>query len=87
MEVANGLVADERVWWTPFWFGCVAGVVPWVGIGIYLFGAGVRTGASTVGATLECDGPRRPHDLRIVRLRFVETGQQLSSDLGPPLHR
>ena len=40
MEVANGLEDDERVWWTPFWFGCVAGVVPWVGVGIYLFGPG-----------------------------------------------
>ncbi len=40
MEVANGLDGEERVWWTPFWFGCVAGVVPWVGIGVYLFGPG-----------------------------------------------
>lgn len=26
--------------WTPFVFGCIAGVVPWIGIGIYLVGAG-----------------------------------------------
>jgi hypothetical protein len=26
--------------WTPFVFGCVAGVVPWAAIGIYLVGAG-----------------------------------------------
>lgn len=26
--------------WTPFVFGCIAGVVPWIGIGIYLIGAG-----------------------------------------------
>ncbi len=26
--------------WTPFAFGCIAGVVPWIGIGIYLVGAG-----------------------------------------------
>lgn len=25
--------------WTPFWFGCIAGVFPWLAIGIYLFGA------------------------------------------------
>lgn len=26
--------------WTPFLFGCIAGAVPWIAIGIYLFGAG-----------------------------------------------
>lgn len=26
--------------WTPFVFGCLAGAVPWIGIGIYLIGAG-----------------------------------------------
>jgi hypothetical protein len=26
--------------WTPFAFGCIAGAVPWIGIGIYLIGAG-----------------------------------------------
>jgi len=26
--------------WTPFVFGCVAGIVPWLGIGFYLVGAG-----------------------------------------------
>jgi hypothetical protein len=26
--------------WTPFIFGCIAGAVPWIGIGIYLIGAG-----------------------------------------------
>lgn len=38
METKNdpGPAAD----WSPFVFGCVAGVVPWVVIGIYLFGAG-----------------------------------------------
>ena len=25
-----------RAWWTPFWFGCVAGIGPWVAIGAYL---------------------------------------------------
>ncbi len=24
--------------WLPFWFGCVAGAVPWIAIGAYLFG-------------------------------------------------
>ena len=38
METTNdpGPGAD----WTPFVFGCIAGVVPWIGIGIYLVGAG-----------------------------------------------
>lgn len=48
MEVANGPAtgsssdakAEGHIWWTPFWFGCVAGVVPWVAVGIYLFGPG-----------------------------------------------
>ncbi|MBW8172226.1 heliorhodopsin HeR [Ornithinimicrobium sp. Arc0846-15] len=26
----------ERAWWTPFWFGCVAGVGPWLGVAGYL---------------------------------------------------
>lgn len=30
----------EAVNWTPFWFGVLAGAVPWVAIGIYLFGTG-----------------------------------------------
>jgi hypothetical protein len=38
MEVANGPTA-ERVWWSPFWFGCVAGVGPWAAIGVALFSA------------------------------------------------
>jgi hypothetical protein len=25
--------------WTPFVFGCIAGAVPWIAVGIYLFGA------------------------------------------------
>ncbi|MEM9606322.1 MAG: heliorhodopsin HeR [Actinomycetota bacterium] len=40
MEVVNDLDDDRPVWWTPFWFGCVAGVVPWVAVGAYLFGPG-----------------------------------------------
>lgn len=26
--------------WTPFWFGCITGIVPWLAIAIYLIGAG-----------------------------------------------
>ncbi len=46
MEVGNnGLMTgrDEapargsRAWWTPFWFGCVAGIGPWLAIGAYLW--------------------------------------------------
>ena len=38
MEVVNR--PGERVWWTPFWFGCIVGVVPWIGLVIYLLGPG-----------------------------------------------
>ena len=39
MEVANQPTAtspDEHVWWTPFWFGCVAGITPWIALAAYL---------------------------------------------------
>ena len=38
METTNA--AGRRVDWTPFAFGCVAGVVPWLAVVIYLVGAG-----------------------------------------------
>ncbi len=38
METTNK--PGERVSWTPFAFGCVAGIVPWAAIVIYLIGAG-----------------------------------------------
>jgi hypothetical protein len=31
MEMTNR--PGEQVWWTPFWFGCVAGAGPWIAIG------------------------------------------------------
>ena len=36
VEVANP--PGRPVWWTPFWFGCIAGAVPWVAIAVYLVG-------------------------------------------------
>ena len=48
MEVSNnGLMhgrdqspaRGERAWWTPFWFGCIAGIGPWLAIGLYLWAA------------------------------------------------
>jgi len=38
MEVVNG--PGKPVWWTPFWFGCIVGALPWVGLFIYLLGPG-----------------------------------------------
>lgn len=38
MEVANK--PGKEVWWTPFWFGCIVGLIPWVGLFIYLLGPG-----------------------------------------------
>ena len=46
MEVANNGLAHgrdgapargSRAWWTPFWFGCIAGIGPWAAIGTYLW--------------------------------------------------
>ena len=30
--------AEPGVGWAPFWFGCIAGAVPWIAIGVYLAG-------------------------------------------------
>ena len=38
MEVVNE--PGKPVWFTPFWFGCIAGIVPWIALVIYLFGPG-----------------------------------------------
>ena len=38
METHNQ--GKKKLDWTPFQFGCVAGAIPWVVIGIHLFGAG-----------------------------------------------
>jgi hypothetical protein len=42
MELHNQTTA--RTNWTAFWFGTLAGVVPWVVIGVYLFGSGSGEG-------------------------------------------
>lgn len=31
---------SKKLSWLPYWFGTVAGTIPWVAIGIYLFGSG-----------------------------------------------
>lgn len=38
MEVVNE--PGDEVWWTPFWFGCIVGAVPWIGLLAYLIGPG-----------------------------------------------
>lgn len=38
MELHNQ--KTEKTNWTSFWFGSLAGIVPWIAIAIYLFGAG-----------------------------------------------
>jgi len=43
MEMVNH--AGRRVWWTPFWFGCIAGVAPWLAIAAYLYVNVNQTGA------------------------------------------
>ncbi len=43
-------VRGERAWWTPFWFGCVAGIGPWAAIGAYLwFNVAVSDGQGPPG--------------------------------------
>lgn len=44
MEVANR--PDRRPWWTPFWFGCVAGIGPWLAIASYVAWNVTRPGAA-----------------------------------------
>jgi hypothetical protein len=34
----------ERANWTPFWFGCLAGIVPWAVIALYLWSPGTGPG-------------------------------------------
>ena len=34
MEMVND--ADRPTWWTPFWFGSIAGIGPWIAIAVYL---------------------------------------------------
>lgn len=38
MEVVNDPAerSGDDVWWTPFWFGCIAGATPWVALVAYL---------------------------------------------------
>lgn len=38
MEVVNR--PGQAVWWTPFWFGCAVGIIPWIALFIYLIGPG-----------------------------------------------
>jgi len=37
MELHNQ--TTEKTNWTSFYFGCIAGIIPWIAIAIYLFGA------------------------------------------------
>ena len=47
MEMVNR--PGEPVWWTPFTFGCIAGIVPWLVIAFYLFQPGSDSGESAPG--------------------------------------
>ncbi len=43
MEMANA--PDRKTWWTPFWFGCIAGIGPWIAIAAYIWVNVSREGA------------------------------------------
>ncbi len=45
MEMANDSTRPDQVWWTPFWFGCIAGIAPWLAIA-----ASILAGLSMEGA-------------------------------------
>ncbi|WP_258934372.1 heliorhodopsin HeR [Nesterenkonia pannonica] len=59
MEMANnGLMHEkngrsargERAWWTPFWFGCIAGAAPWLAAAAYLIiNVGIEGGEGPPG--------------------------------------
>lgn len=42
MEVHNQTTTKTN--WLSYWFGCIAGIIPWIAIGFYLFGAGNEFG-------------------------------------------
>ncbi len=41
MELHNQTTAKTN--WTAFWFGSLAGIIPWIGIALHLFGSGDAT--------------------------------------------
>lgn len=41
METVNE--PGRPVRWSPFWFGCIAGIVPWVALAVYMAGPGSDT--------------------------------------------
>ncbi len=43
MEMVNA--PDRSTWWTPFWFGCIAGIGPWTAIVAYIVANVTRDGA------------------------------------------
>ncbi|MEY3681192.1 MAG: hypothetical protein RL547_1805 [Actinomycetota bacterium] len=47
MEVVNR--PGQPVWWTPFWFGCIVGILPWIGLLVYLLGPGDEMPAFVYG--------------------------------------
>jgi hypothetical protein len=47
MEVVNK--PGREVWWTPFWFGCIAGIVPWIALFFYVVGPGSNTPSFVYG--------------------------------------
>jgi len=47
MEVVNE--PGTAVWWTPFWFGCIAGIVPWIALFFYVVGPGSNTPSFVYG--------------------------------------
>ena len=46
MELHNQ--GTKRVQWLSYWIGCLAGIVPWIIVGIYFWGTANESGASAI---------------------------------------
>ncbi|MEM9746537.1 MAG: heliorhodopsin HeR [Actinomycetota bacterium] len=45
MEMTNAVGDGQPRWWTPFWFGCIAGIGPWIAIAAAIIGGQTIDGA------------------------------------------
>jgi len=60
MEMVNR--KGSPTWWTPFWFGCIAGIGPWAALAAYLF-TGEETAPTFVYvlSLIQLSEPTRPY--------------------------
>lgn len=47
---SGGSIRGGSAWWTPFWFGCIAGIGPWLAAAVYLIvNVGIEGGEGPPG--------------------------------------